>query len=70
MMSLARSVCKRLTFLADSTAGGEKDQLSLQVEKLEKQLVNQSDQNASLRNENEDLRQQLGLEVLIFLLPV
>lgn len=37
-----------------------------QVEKLEKQLANQADANASLRNENEDLRQQLGMEVSIF----
>lgn len=44
----------------------EKDHLASQVERLETQLANQSDQNASLRNENEELRQQLGIEVHTF----
>ncbi len=40
--------------------------MASQVEKLQKQLANQTDHNANLRNENEELRQQLGIEVLIF----
>ena len=44
----------------------EKDQMASQVEKLQKQLASQTDHNANLRNENEELRQQLGIEVLIF----
>lgn len=40
----------------------ERDALMQQVEKLEKQAHTHVDQNVALRKENEELRQQLGIE--------
>ena len=42
----------------------ERDQLQESMEKLEKQLESSTDQNQALKRENEELRQQLGMEVI------
>lgn len=41
----------------------EREQLQARVEKLEKQAVTLNDQNKTLKRDNEDMRQQLGIEV-------
>lgn len=47
----------------------ERDMLQARVEKLERQLGNASDANQSLKRENDDLKQRLGIEVRMIAQP-